>query len=43
MKSVVETLKKRASVRNFTGEKVNREDLNLILKTMLRSPNTKNL
>lgn len=43
MKNAIETLQNRSSVRSFTGESVKKEDLELILKTMLRSPNTKNL
>ncbi|WP_156300274.1 nitroreductase family protein [Streptobacillus canis] len=40
---IIKTINSRKSVRNFTGEKVKKEDLELILKTVLRMPNSRNL
>lgn len=42
MNKVIEQLQNRRSVRNFTGEKVKDEDLELILRTAQRSPSSVN-
>lgn len=42
MNKVIEQLQNRRSVRNFTGEKVKDEDLELILRTAQRAPSSVN-
>ena len=42
MNKVIEQLQNRRSVRNFTGEKVKDEDLELILRTAQRVPSSVN-
>lgn len=43
MNDVINVFSNRQSVRSFTGEKVKEEDLEIILKTLLRMPSFKNL
>ncbi len=43
MNEVIKLIENRKSVRNFTGEKVDKRDLELILRTLLRMPNSRNL
>lgn len=43
MNDLINIVRNRKSVRNFTGEEVKKEDLKLILETMLRIPGTRNL
>ena len=42
MNKVIEQLQNRRSVRNFAGEKVKDEDLELILRTAQRAPSSVN-
>ena len=42
MNKIIEQLQNRRSVRNFTGEKVKDEDLELILRTAQRAPSSVN-